>query len=202
MILKRNNILMLLIYSGMLIGCREVPVPKPRGYFRIDLPERKYTSFRGSSKELQDLLPLSFEYPVYGEISSGSDYKYEPGWFNIDFPFYKATIHLTYKDVRNDLEELIEQSYRMNVKNHISKADAINEEIFENPDKGVYGILYDLKGNTATALQFFVTDSVKHFLRGSLYFSAEPNADSLAPLIDFFRKDILHLIETLEWKQN
>ena len=71
----------------------------------------------------------------------------------------------------------------------------------DNTENRVYGILYDLKGNTATAVQFYVTDSVNHYLRGSLYFSAEPNADSLAPVISFFRDDIIHLIETLKWKE-
>ena len=95
----------------------------------------------------------------------------------------------------------MEQTYKMNVKNHITKADAINEQPFINHENKVFGILYDLKGNTASAVQFYVTDSTRHFLRGSLYFSAEPNADSLAPVIDFFREDIIHLIETLKWKK-
>ena len=125
----------------------------------------------------------------------------DPGWFNIEFPAYKAKIYLTYKDVNNDLDSLLDQSYNLNVKNHVSKADAIKEQVFSNRENKVYGILYDLKGNTASAVEFYVTDSVSHYLRGSLYFSAEPNADSLAPVIDFFREDIIHLIETLKWKK-
>ena len=124
----------------------------------------------------------------------------EQGWFNINIPVYNARIYLTYKPVQGDLASLIEQTYRMNVKNHITRADAINEELIYNTDKRVFGILYDLKGNTATAVQFFVTDSINHFLRGSLYFSSEPNPDSLAPVIDFFRQDIAHMIETLKWE--
>ena len=94
----------------------------------------------------------------------------------------------------------MEQTYEMNVKNHIIKADAINEQLINDPAQKIFGILYDLKGNTATAVQFFVTDSIKHYLRGSLYFASEPNSDSLAPVIEFIREDIIHLIETLEWK--
>ena len=127
--------------------------------------------------------------------------KNESGWFNIEFPAYKAKIYLTYKDIKNDLDTLLEQTYKINVKYHIAKADAIDEQVIDNHDEKVYGILYDLKGNTASAVQFYVTDSVNHYLRGSLYFSAEPNADSLAPVIDFFRQDIIHLIETLKWKK-
>jgi len=179
-----------------------VAVPKPKGYFRIDLPEREYRPFNPQTNDYPGFLPLSFEYPVYGEILAGSDNNAEPGWFNINFPAFKAKIYFTYKDVKGDLAALIEESYKLDVKNHISKADAINEELITDPENKVYGILYDLKGSTATAVQFFVTDSLRHFFRGSLYFASEPNPDSLAPVIDFFRQDVIHLIETLEWKDN
>jgi len=187
--------LLLLIY-----GCKHVTVPKPRGYFRIDLPSKNYVLFNGSGAQTGDM-PLSFEYPSYGKISFKSNEISEPGWFNIDFTAFSAKIYFTYKNVKNDLGSLMEQSYKMDVKNHITKADAIDEQIISDPGRKVYGILYDLKGSTATAVQFFVTDSTKHFLRGSLYFSVEPNPDSLAPVIKFFREDILHLIETLKWKE-
>lgn len=180
-------------------SCREVSVPKPKGHFRIDLPVKGYQKFIGQSGEDKDI-PFSFEYPIYGHMSFKTEESSEPGWFNIEFPAYKAKIYLTYKAVKNDFEGLMEQSYRMNVKNHITKADAINEQQINNIEKKVFGILYDLKGNTASAVQFYVTDSVSNYLRGSLYFSAEPNADSLAPVISFFREDIIHLIETLKWE--
>jgi gliding motility-associated lipoprotein GldD len=180
-------------------GCREVNVPKPRGHFRIDLPARKYVLFNEPA-EKQINLPLSFEYPAYGRLSFQGDHGKNPGWFNIEFPSYKAKIYLTYKDVRGDLDSLLDQSYDLNVKYHVSKADAIKEQEIINRENKVYGILYDLKGNTASAVEFYVTDSLSHYLRGSLYFSSEPNADSLAPVIDFFREDIMHLIETLKWK--
>jgi gliding motility-associated lipoprotein GldD len=175
-----------------------VIVPKPKGYFRIDLPAKNYIPFNKAGK-LTDI-PLEFEYPSYGIVSSKGDNPSESGWFNIEFPRYKARIYLTYKDIRGDLADIIEQTYTMNVKNHITKADAINELAINDKDRMIFGILYDLKGNTATSVQFYVTDSINHYLRGSLYFDSEPNADSLAPVIDFFRADIIHLIETLKWK--
>lgn len=187
-------IVLLAIYSG----CRRVSVPKPRGHFRIDLPGKEYVRFSDSLGIPH--LPFSFEYPVYGKLSFKNNNPDEEGWFNIEFPEYSAKIYLTYLKVNNDFADLMEQTYRMNVRNHISRADAINEQAFENSDERVFGILYDLAGNTATAVQFYATDSVRHYLRGSLYFSAEPDADSLEPVIDFFREDIVHLIETLEWK--
>jgi len=197
--LKKSSLVtvILLLFA---FSCREVSVPKPKGHFRIDLPEKNYLKFDGQTDE-KSVIPFTFEYPSYGNLSFDAENRNEPGWFNIEFPAYKAKIYLTYKAVKNDFAGLMEQSYKMNVKNHITKADAINEQQFNNAEKKVFGILYDLKGNTASAVQFYVTDSVSHYLRGSLYFSAEPNADSLSPVIDFFREDIIHLIESLKWNK-
>jgi gliding motility-associated lipoprotein GldD len=199
-ILKKNRLLILLTFLTSFHSCKEINVPKPVGYFRIDLPQREYRVF-DYQKEKKDDLPFTFEYPVYGKLSCQNENVQESGWLNIEFPNYKAKIYLTYKDIKNDFDDLMEQTYKMNVKNHISKAEAIKEQVINNQDNKVFGILYDLKGNTASAVQFYVTDSVKHFLRGSLYFSAEPDADSLEPVINFFRGDIVHLIETLKWEK-
>lgn len=193
----KNNIAVYMICILVASGCKDVAVPKPKGYFRIDLPQKEYTSPDKSGDV--PFMPFTFEYPVYGKLTFGSDSPETEGWFNIEFPRYNATIYLTYKPVNNDFAAIMEQTYRMNVKNHISKADAISEQSYNNEDGKVYGILYDLKGNTASAVQFYATDSVKHYLRGSLYFDAEPNSDSLAPVIDFFREDVIHLVETLSW---
>jgi len=197
---RKNRIFMLLIIFCALYSCRHIPVPKPRGHFRIDLPEHKYIQFNGLPGK-DHYIPLSFEYPVYGNLAFQEEKGSDPGWFNIGFPFYKAKIYLTYKDVKNDLDSLLDQSYDINVKYHVSKADAIKENVVSNIDNKVFGVIYDLKGNTASAVEFYVTDSLRHYLRGSLYFNAEPNADSLAPVIDFFREDIMHLIETLKWNK-
>ncbi|NSW93650.1 MAG: gliding motility lipoprotein GldD [Bacteroidales bacterium] len=201
--MKKTIVILSFILSAVavaLVGCRNQAVPKPRGFFRIDLPEKKYINYNSEAINGTSL-PLFFEYPAYGRIVREEEFKPEPGWFNIEFPEYNARIHLTYKTIKNDLPSLIEETYQMNIKNHIVKADAINEQVISDDSKRIYGILYDLKGNTATSVQFYVTDSTKNYLRGSLYFSAEPNADSLAPLISFFREDIVHLIETLKWKE-
>ncbi len=196
----KSKFLVYIFLLATLLGCGEVPSPKPRGYFRIDLPDKEYISTEDAVAN-DNTLPVSFEFPVYGKIDFVTDSEMEPGWFNVDFPEYKAKIYFTYKKVNNDLGDLMEQAYKMNVKNHIIKADAINEQLISDPEKDVYGILYSLKGSTATAVQFFVTDSTANFFRGSLYFDAVPNQDSLAPVIDFFKKDIEHLIETLNWQE-
>ncbi|MGE5421476.1 MAG: gliding motility lipoprotein GldD [Chloroflexota bacterium] len=191
------NIPVYVILFLFFTGCRETPVPKPKGYFRIDLPLKDYVKL-DHQKNIPEM-PFTFEYPAYGNLSFGSEAPEEEGWFNIEFPAYRAVIYLTYKPVKNDFASLMEQTYRMNYKNHILKADAIDVKEFNDESKKVYAVLYDLKGNTATSVQFYATDSVKHYLRGSLYFNAVPDADSLAPVIRFFREDIVHLVETLSW---
>ena len=165
--------------------------PKPRGHFRIDLPEKEYTLF-------DSICPFTFEYPVYGTIAS------EPGltnpcWFNIEFGQYSGKIHLSYIRVADNLSQLTEDAHKLAYK-HTIKADAINERYWENPQKRVYGTLYYIAGNAASSLQFYLTDSTDHYLRGALYFNATPEKDSLKPVIDFFSEDVIHLVETLEWK--
>jgi gliding motility-associated lipoprotein GldD len=173
-------------------GCRERAIPKPKGYFRIDLPEKKYRSY-------DTICPFSFEYPVYGKINYNLGKNSEPCWFNIEFPRFRAVMHFSYKTVNKNLDLMLKESYDY-AYSHSVKADAITELPWQNTEHKVYGILYDIKGNTASSIQFFVTDSTRNFLRGALYFSAEPNSDSLAPVISFFREDIIHLIESFKWK--
>jgi gliding motility-associated lipoprotein GldD len=198
--MRKNSILTIILCLLTFFSCREVAVPKPKGHFRIDLPKKEYLNYNFDQSKLAGL-PFSFEYPSYGQLSFQTGESTQTGWFNIDFPKFKAKIYLTYKAVNKDFEDLMDQTYTMNVKNHITKADAINEQVFNNKENNVYGVLYDLKGNTASAVQFYATDSVRNYLRGSLYFSAEPDADSLAPVIGFFREDIIHLMESLKWKK-
>lgn len=187
-----------LLYSILVIGaitiasCTPPATPKPRAYFRIDFPEKEYQIFDSAC-------PFVFEYPVYGEIETVSESFAEACWFNIAFPDYKAKVHLTYKELDNNLAQHVED-VRTLVYKHIVKADDIVEHVVMGHDKKVYGIIYALKGNTAASATFFVTDSTEHFLSGSLYFSALPNKDSLAPSIQFFQEDIVHLTKSLSWK--
>jgi gliding motility-associated lipoprotein GldD len=189
------KILPILLLTILFVSCQSNTVPKPRGYLRIDVPEKKY-------QQLQGDFPFKFEYPVYAEISKyqgkASDESNTGNWINVDFPDYNAHIYLTYKPVNGNLGRLIEDAHEF-VYKHVSKADAITQTEYLNPEKNVYGLLFDIQGNTASSVQFYVTDSTSNFLRGALYFNTEPNVDSLAPLISFFRKDVEYLMETLEW---
>ena len=192
---KKYNLIfvLILIITTSIWSCkRDDFTPKPRGYFRIDLPEKKYQKYTSN-------YPYTFEYPTCANISKDNHHKKEKYWININYPDINGKIYISYKNVNNNLQEMIEDSRELAYK-HTIKAESINEKIFAEPEKKVYGILYDIEGNTASSVQFFLTDSTKHFLRGALYFNVEPNKDSLAPVINFVKKDIKNLIETFEWK--
>ncbi len=174
------------------ISCQRDYIPKPRGYFRISFHEKAYIKFDPVT------LPYQFEIPVYGKIVPDNERLAEPYWVNLEIPRHKAEVHLSYKKVENNLRKLTEDSRELAYK-HSIKADAIDERIFVNPEKKVYGTIYRIDGNTASSLQFYLTDSTTHFLRGALYIREVPNIDSIRPVIDFLTPDVIHLIETTEW---
>ncbi len=144
-------------------------------------------------------VPYTFEYPSYGKIVPDTDYITEPCWINIDFPEFDGKIHISYKEVNQNLNDFIEDSRTLTYK-HTIKAEAIKETVYTNPERKVHGILYDIKGNAASSIQFYLTDSNAHFLRGALYFNVQPDRDSLAPVISFIREDIIHMVESFAWK--
>jgi gliding motility-associated lipoprotein GldD len=183
----------LIVITFSLTGCKENYAPKPRGFFRIDMPERSY-------KQLDSIFPYKFEYPVYATITNDPHSPEERYWINVDFPRFKGRLHLSYKPVNNNLSTFSEDAHSMVMK-HIPKASAIEEIKVENSDNNVYGLVYDIQGTgAASPFQFYLTDSSKHFVRGALYFNTLPNNDSLAPVIEFLKEDIMHMLETMEWK--
>jgi gliding motility-associated lipoprotein GldD len=174
--------------------------PKPRGYFRIDLPEKAYRVFNEPG------YPYTFEYPVYANIVKDTlffDQKAEnPWWINVSIPQLNGKIYLSYKEIgrKNVLDKLIDDAFKLTYK-HTYKAESIEEQDIHTPNN-VHGLFYEVGGNAASAKQFYATDSTAHFLRGALYFYAPPNADSLAPVNKFLEEDMRHLVETLKWKAN
>jgi gliding motility-associated lipoprotein GldD len=180
--------LLMLLYIS---GCKEDYTPKPRAYFRIDFPQKDYQVLKGS-------YPYCFEYPAYSKIIPDLDPTAEPYWIDVNIPANKAKFHLSYKPVKGNLSKLTEDSRELAYK-HSIKAISIDEKLFINPSKKVYGTVYYIKGNAASPMQFYMTDSTTHFLRGSLYISEIPNYDSLLPVINFLETDMVHLIETLKW---
>lgn len=170
----------------------ETITPKPRSYFRITFPEKKYLLY-------DSVCPFKFQIPLYSHIENDKHQNAEPCWINLEFPTLNATLHLSYKQVNNNLNEYIDNSFTLASKHQI-KASGIREQLVSNDTTKVYGLIYDIGGNAASRFQFFLTDSTSHFLRGSLYFNAVPNNDSLKPALDFIREDLYHLIQTFEWK--
>jgi gliding motility-associated lipoprotein GldD len=170
-----------------------VPVPKPRGYLRTDFPEKIYRTFDSAG------YPYRFDYPAYAAIvPDKQSYRYEPWWVNLKVPAYQATVYISYKRIQKNLPALLDDTYNF-VYRHVIKANEITETPVLNHEKKVYGFLYEIGGDVASSVQFYVTDSTRHFLRGSLYFMVTPNSDSLTPSIAFLTADIQHLIQTLEW---
>jgi len=188
----------ILILLLIISGCNESYTPKPRGYFRIDFPEKEYTRIAGQ-------FPYSFEIPNYSHIEKDSRNKDKNNWINIAIPENKVEIHISYYDLekqkksqRESLIEFMEDTRRLAYK-HSIKANAIDEQIFMNPGENVYGTIYKIKGNAASPMQFFLTDSTKHFLRGAFYIREVPDIDSLKPVINFMEPDIIRMIETTSW---
>lgn len=191
---RLTNSLIALILLVLASSCGDKnPQPKPRGYFRIDLPEKEYVT-------LDTMRYYSFEYPAYATITPDYHSIQEKDWVNVEFPHFKGTIHISYKQVNDNLGEYLEDAYVMITK-HIGKATGIRDSLIINKERAVYGLVYFLDGEgVASPLQFYLTDSTEHFMRGSLYFNVVPNNDSLQPVIDFITDDVRHLINTLEWK--
>jgi gliding motility-associated lipoprotein GldD len=193
------KIVFLILAVAFLFSCNSEyhPETKRKGYFRIDFPEKKYQLFDSAG------YPYTFEYPVYGYVTKDStffDDKAEDWWINIDFPQFNGRAFISYKPVgQNNFEKLVNDAFTLRSKQHINISTGIEDSLIRTPN-GVEGVYFSLGGNTATANQFFLTDSVRHFLRGALYFDATPNADSLGIVNDFLKKDLLHLINTLRFK--
>ena len=168
--------------------------PKPRGYFHIDFPKKAYQHYDGGCA-------FSFDYPVYAKLNPDSSKGTQPCWNNLSFPQFNARLHLTYYDVssKKEYEALVEDARTFAFK-HTVKANAIDQKLINYPEKKVYGIYYAIEGNTASSVQFFLTDSVKHYFRGALYFNERPQYDSIQPVVTFIKKDIDRMINTFKWK--
>ncbi len=190
--LKIKKIIFVIAIIIISIACsNNSSTPKPHAYFRIKLPKHEY-------KMLGNNYPYKFEYPTYSKISKDTLKNAEKYWININYPEFKGTIHLSYKEINDNFNALFEDTRRM-VYKHAVKADAIEEKLIKFPQNKTYGILYKIGGDVASSVQFFITDSTKNYLRGSLYFNVVPNEDSIAPVIKFVTDDIVHLIETAKW---
>lgn len=176
----------------VLVSCGKVSTPKPYGFYRITVPDTSYVSFSSQYPNYPYTFSLSQNAVVHPRAE-------EPYWINIYYPVFDATIHCSYKPVQRNLRELTEDALEFVYRN-ASHANAIPEKDYTHPEARVYGVLFDLEGNTASSCQFFITDSTKHFFRASVYCNCPPNADSLAPVYNYLRTDVIKMVETFEWK--
>ena len=174
--------------------------PKPRGYYRINFPERGYLPYISSN-------PFTFEYPKYAKMER--DTLSRPTGklvnmqtlLNMQFPQFNATLHLSYETIPNQkiFNELVEDAHKFAFK-HTVKATSIDEGVIRYPERKVYGIYYTIDGNAASSVQFFLTDSVKNYLRGALYFNSQPRLDSIQPVLNFVKQDVDVMIKSFKWK--
>ena len=191
------RLFVVMIITGMLASCNSDYVPQPRGYYKIEFPKHEYKVFD------QPGYPYKFEYPVYAEVVKDSTFfeaqAENPYWVNIVIPRFGGKIYISYKEIgKNSFDKLKEDAYKMTYK-HTHKATSIEDSVMRSPE-GISGVFFNVGGNAATGKQFFVTDSVRHFLRGALYFDTTPNEDSLRTVSSFLEEDMKHLINTLKWK--
>ena len=186
---KMSGIMLVLL----MWSCDREYLPKPLGYNRLELPEHAY-------QNLPDTLPYNFEYSRHAKLLRDTSSINEKFWIEIYYPTIKSNIHITYKPLYNSnklLKEFIDDAYTLTAKHQI-KAYAINEVITVTPS-GKTAVIAELEGEVPSQFQFTITDSTKHFLRGALYFNTKVQNDSLGPAIEYMKRDMLHIINTLEW---
>ncbi len=201
--MKKNNscflfrlVVVLLLCTMLLPSCRRDDyTPKPKAYLRFDFPEKDYTLCDTVA------LPFSFERAVEAQLLIKKNTPYEK-YIDILYPAYRGVVFLTYKPLcgLQDLAGQVDTSYSL-LKMHFDYSSGVEEQRFVNPVERVYGTTYHIKGsNVASTYQFWLTDSTRHFLRGSLYLDHTPNNDSLAPVLAYLQHDLEHFIETLSWR--
>lgn len=188
----------IIIGIGLLtiVGCNTDFMPKPKGFNRIILPSNQFV-------DLPDSFPYQFQYSKHAKILKDSSWISEPYWIDLYYPEFEASIQISYKPVKNSeqlLMEYLATSYKLTSKHQV-KAYAIDEAIIQTKT-GKTAVIAELSGEVPSQYQFFTTDSINHFLRGALYFNTATQNDSLAPVINFLRNDIVQLLNTLEWQED
>lgn len=179
----------------LLTGCTDDPVPKPRGYFRIDLPT-------GTNAPSPPVCPFTADIPSYAKLLPGKGMAGEAEgacWSNLVFPGQRAVVNMTWRQIKGDLPELIEDAHAFKAK-HEQMATRIKTEEVVRDSARVFGTLFSVDGNVASPMVFYLTDSSSNFLYGALYFDVRPNADSLAPVTERIRADIQRFAKSLHWQ--
>jgi gliding motility-associated lipoprotein GldD len=177
-------------------SCEKSYFPKPLGYNRLELPSPVY-------QPLPDTFPYSFEYSKHARLLDDTSTINEPYWIELYYPEIQSNVHITYKPLHNNkklLKEFLDDAYTLTAKHQI-KAHAI-DEILTKTAGGLTAVIAELEGEVPSQFQFTITDSTEHFVRGALYFNTQVQNDSLAPAIDYMKKDIMHMINTFKWRDD
>lgn len=194
-----NPKILLLLLIFLFQACEdEIYSPKPRGFPKVEFPEKTYVPFT------VDYCRFTFEQPVYSVVQQDTLFFDEkpvhPCWFDLYIPDFDARVHCSYYpiDEKNTFDKLTSDAFTMANKHNL-KANYIDDLVIKKPD-GTGGIVFNLEGPVASPFQFYLTDSTTHFLRGALYFNTQSRPDSLKPVVEFVKTDIMHLINTFEWQ--
>lgn len=191
--MKMKNAILFALGVMILQACVEKTyVPKPRGYFNIETPSPDYVRFDSACS-------YTFEVSKYAVMIPQSERKENVCWFNVYYPRFDATIHLTYDPVKDDLKRYIDDSHDL-VYKHVVKSSGIQESMINDTVAKVFGMKYKIEGDAACPYQFYLTDNTNHFFRAALYFNFKPNYDSLYQVVNFIEADMDHMIETFAWK--
>lgn len=196
---------MKLFYSLIIIVCffwscqENTPVPKPRMYPRVTFPQKEF--------QLMDVeeCPFQMQKPVYAIYQKDSLKTQEEAsfscWFDLYVEALNAIYHFSYIsfDNRQGFDKLVADAFEMADKHNI-KASYRDEINISFPEKSVYGLIFEIDGPVASPLQFYLTDSTHHFLRGSLYFNDVVDRDSIKPVYEFMKSDLNPMLESFEWK--
>lgn len=184
---KKAKIISALLLGFVTFSCSDEVLPKPKAQLRLEYSTPAFS-------ELNKNCPFTFDINSNVEIKEKKDCSFE-----LHYPKMKATIYLTYKPISNNIDDLLRDAQKLTY-DHVIKADEIITQPYVNKEKRVYGMLSEVGGNAATNAQFYVTDSVKNFLYGSMYFYAKPNYDSILPAASYVKDDIKKIMETVKWK--
>lgn len=182
--------ILLLFTFFSLASCSDSTQPKRSGFLALNYEEATY------SKIALDC-PFTFEKNDFSNLKRENSN--QACWVNLDYPKMKAKIYLTYTPVEGNLRELLIDAQKLPEK-HTIKADLIEASVYQNQEKRTFGNFYEVEGDAASQAQFYMTDSTSHFLTGSIYFEVQPNYDSILPAASYIKKDMRHLVETLEWR--
>ncbi len=185
------------VLGGVTAACSSEPeyTPKPKGYNRIDLPAHAYRTLGPGH-------PYSFEYSKYAKVLRDSSYLAQPDWLNVYYPELHANVQITYTNVVRDRKlynKMMEDARKLTGKHQI-KATSIEEKILRTPN-GLRASVFELEGEVPSQFQFYTTDSTKHFFRAALYFRTATANDSLGPVIEYVKYDMIKLLNSLKYNK-